>query len=154
MKRQRLQTLLRHDLNLFAYHLPLDVHPRLGNNAQLAERLQLRVAGGLEPDNPLSVGLHGGLPEVMTAAELAAYIEDRLGREVMHIGDPGGRDRDPCLVYRRGPELHRAGRGAGGGCLPERRNFRADGAFCPRNRDALFRLWPPCHRALRGTGGG
>ncbi|MFN3713902.1 MAG: Nif3-like dinuclear metal center hexameric protein [Alcanivoracaceae bacterium] len=88
MKRQRLQTLLRHDLNLFAYHLPLDVHPRLGNNAQLAERLQLRVAGGLEPDNPLSVGLHGGLPEVMTAAELAAYIEDRLGREVMHIGDP------------------------------------------------------------------
>jgi dinuclear metal center YbgI/SA1388 family protein len=89
MKRQRLQTLLRHDLNLFAYHLPLDVHPRLGNNAQLAERLQLRVAGGLEPDNPLSVGLHGGLPEVMTAAELAAYIEDRLGREVLHIGDPG-----------------------------------------------------------------
>ena len=89
IKRQRLQTLLRHDLNLFAYHLPLDVHPLLGNNATLAARLDFTVSGGLEPDNPLSVGLQGELPEVMTAAELAAHIEDRLGREVMHIGDPG-----------------------------------------------------------------
>lgn len=89
IKRQRLQTLLRHDLNLFAYHLPLDVHASLGNNAQLAARLDFTVRGGLEPENPLSVGLFGDLPEVMTAAELAAHIEDRLGREVLHIGDPG-----------------------------------------------------------------
>ena len=89
IKRQRLQTLLRHDLNLFAYHLPLDAHPLLGNNATLAGRLDFTVTGGLELDNPLSVGLQGELPEVMTAAELAAHIEDRLGREVMHIGDPG-----------------------------------------------------------------
>jgi dinuclear metal center YbgI/SA1388 family protein len=89
IKRQRLQTLLRHDLNLFAYHLPLDVHPTLGNNATLAARLDFAVLGGLEPDNPQSVGLYGDLPELMTAAELAAHLEDRLGREVMHIGDPG-----------------------------------------------------------------
>ena len=89
MKRQRLQTLLRHDLNLFAYHLPLDVHPRLGNNATLAARLGLAVKGGLEPDNPLSVGLFGELPDVMTAAEFSALLEERLGREVLHIGDPG-----------------------------------------------------------------
>ena len=41
MKKQRLQSLLRHDISLFAYHLPLDAHPQLGNNAQLARRLGL-----------------------------------------------------------------------------------------------------------------
>ena len=35
-KHQRLKTLLAHDVNLFAYHLPLDMHPEFGNNAQLA----------------------------------------------------------------------------------------------------------------------
>lgn len=88
IKRQRLYTLLRHDINLFAYHLPLDAHPTLGNNATLARVLDLHVSGSLEPGNPLAIGLSGELPERMTAAELASHIEDRLGREVLHIGDP------------------------------------------------------------------
>lgn len=88
IKRQRLQTLLRNDLNLFAYHLPLDAHPQMGNNATLAKLLDFSVTAGLEVGNPLSVGLYGELPEVMSAAELATYLEDRLGREVLHIGDP------------------------------------------------------------------
>lgn len=40
MRRQRLKTLLANDINLYAYHLPLDAHPELGNNAQLAQRLR------------------------------------------------------------------------------------------------------------------
>ncbi|WP_245909486.1 Nif3-like dinuclear metal center hexameric protein [Sphaerotilus hippei] len=43
--KQRLALLLRHDINLYAYHLPLDAHPVLGNNAQLGERLGLRPTG-------------------------------------------------------------------------------------------------------------
>ncbi len=39
MKRRRLATLMNHDINLLAYHLPLDAHATLGNNATLAERL-------------------------------------------------------------------------------------------------------------------
>src|SRR5688572_1783445 len=39
IKKKRIQALLRHDLNLFAYHLPLDVHPHYGNNIQLGQRL-------------------------------------------------------------------------------------------------------------------
>ena len=39
--KQRLQLLLAHDINLFAYHLPLDAHPALGNNAQLGHVLGL-----------------------------------------------------------------------------------------------------------------
>ena len=37
--KERLKLLLTHDINLFAYHLPLDAHPELGNNAQLGQKL-------------------------------------------------------------------------------------------------------------------
>ena len=37
--KERLKRLLAHDINLFAYHLPLDAHPELGNNAQLGQKL-------------------------------------------------------------------------------------------------------------------
>ena len=87
MKKQRLQTLLRHDISLFAYPLPLDAHPQLGNNAQLARRLGLHMEGGLEPDNPLSVGNVGRLDEPMSAEDFAAHVEAVLGREALHIGD-------------------------------------------------------------------
>ncbi|MBZ2189631.1 Nif3-like dinuclear metal center hexameric protein [Alcanivorax sp. JB21] len=84
MKKQRLQTLLRHDLNLFAYHLPLDCHPRLGNNAELGRRLGLSVTGPLGDDG---IGLVGRLPEPMTALEFARLVEDVVGREALHIGE-------------------------------------------------------------------
>ncbi|MCK0537907.1 Nif3-like dinuclear metal center hexameric protein [Alcanivorax quisquiliarum] len=86
MKRQRLHTLLRHDLNLFAYHLPLDAHPDLGNNTQLARRLGLTVTGWLGEDDS-SLGLVGRLPDPMPAAEFATLVEDVLGRETLHIGE-------------------------------------------------------------------
>ena len=75
MKRRRLKTLLANDINLAAYHLPLDAHPTLGNNAQLARRLGLHVEGGLEPDNPLSIGNVGRLDEPMSAEDFAAHVE-------------------------------------------------------------------------------
>ena len=59
MKKRRLQTLLQHDINLYAYHLPLDAHPVLGNNAQLARLLDIQVVRPLENDNPRSLSLVG-----------------------------------------------------------------------------------------------
>jgi len=44
-RQKRLKALLTHDINLFAYHLPLDGHPELGNNAQLARQLSLVGTG-------------------------------------------------------------------------------------------------------------
>jgi dinuclear metal center YbgI/SA1388 family protein len=44
--RQRLALLLAHDINLFAYHLPLDAHPEFGNNAQLGLQLGLKAHEG------------------------------------------------------------------------------------------------------------
>jgi dinuclear metal center YbgI/SA1388 family protein len=43
--KERLKLLLAHDINLYAYHLPLDAHPELGNNAQLGQKLGFITAG-------------------------------------------------------------------------------------------------------------
>ena len=80
MKQRRIKALLTHDINLLAYHLPLDVHPEVGNNVQLAQRLGLTVTGPLEPGNPRSVGLIGTLDAPLCAKDFAARIESVLSR--------------------------------------------------------------------------
>lgn len=46
MKGKRIRSLIKSDINLYGYHLPLDIHPELGNNACLAELLDIEVQGG------------------------------------------------------------------------------------------------------------
>lgn len=87
IKRERLKSLLTHDINLLAYHLPLDQHPQLGNNAQLAEVLSLQMTGSLQPDNPRSIGHIGRLSQPMTGAEFADHISQCLKRQALHIGE-------------------------------------------------------------------
>ena len=86
MKQRRLAALLRHDISLIAYHLPLDAHPELGNNAQLAQRLDLTVTGtaGGNGRTPGLVML-GKLAEPVSGADFAARIETRLQRKPLHI---------------------------------------------------------------------
>ncbi len=88
MKKRRLATLLAHDINLLAYHLPLDAHPELGNNAQLARRLGLVQTGALDPREKRPVGNTGELAAPETAGRFAARVSSLLGRDVFHIGDP------------------------------------------------------------------
>jgi dinuclear metal center YbgI/SA1388 family protein len=85
IRRQRLKTLLAHDINLFAYHLPLDAHAELGNNAQLAARLGW-IADGRFGEQDIA---WLGRPAAETSAgELAARIAGTLAREPLLIGDP------------------------------------------------------------------
>lgn len=85
MKQRRLKTLLNHDISLLAYHLPLDVHPEVGNNVQLARLLGLQVDGPLEADNPRSVVLLGHLAEPMSAADFARRVATALNREPLLV---------------------------------------------------------------------
>lgn len=85
IKRARLRWLLSHDLSLLAYHLPLDAHPRLGNNAQLAQRLGFEVEGELDPRHRSRVGLRGRLAQPLTPDALARRLADELGRTPLHI---------------------------------------------------------------------
>lgn len=79
MKRRRLGLLLQQEISLLAYHLPLDAHPELGNNAQLAKVLDIHATGGLERAEP-SIGNVGELLRPSSAAEFAAHVGARLGR--------------------------------------------------------------------------
>lgn len=85
MKQRRLKTLLKHDISLLAYHLPLDVHAEVGNNVQLARQLDITVEGPLDPENPRIVGLVGSLTEPMMPRDFARKVQDVLGREPLLI---------------------------------------------------------------------
>ncbi|WP_110668275.1 Nif3-like dinuclear metal center hexameric protein [Salinicola halophilus] len=80
MKQRRFATLLKNGINLFAYHLPLDAHVSLGNNACLGRRLGLEVERCL--DDELGKGLLWfGRPETsLTTESLGARVESALGR--------------------------------------------------------------------------
>jgi dinuclear metal center YbgI/SA1388 family protein len=81
MKKKRLKTILVNDLNLFGYHLPLDVHPEVGNNAQLGELLGIKTQRSLEPWNRQCVAVKGKLDTAITAEEFAALINKKLNRK-------------------------------------------------------------------------
>jgi dinuclear metal center YbgI/SA1388 family protein len=84
MRKKRLGTLLTQDINMLAYHLPLDAHPELGNNAQLASRLGWLPEGRFGDQN---IAWFGRLPTVKSAAELGDELADLLGRQPQMIGD-------------------------------------------------------------------
>jgi dinuclear metal center YbgI/SA1388 family protein len=93
MKR-RLAALLRHDINLYAYHLPLDAHPELGNNAQLALRLgfqPLPDTGAWGRFGEQELGFLG-LSPCDSVFELAAHAQQQLGRGVTVV-DGGAQQR-------------------------------------------------------------
>ncbi len=84
VKRRRLELLLRHNMSLLAYHLPLDAHPGLGNNAQLAAMLGLLDEGGFEEQN---IGRHGVLERPQTLAAWTSVVAAQLQRIPLVIGD-------------------------------------------------------------------
>ncbi|OIQ25930.1 Nif3-like dinuclear metal center hexameric protein [uncultured Vibrio sp.] len=84
MKGKRIRTLIKNDINLFGYHLPLDIHPELGNNAELARLLGITVEGGLE-GHPQSVAMFGRLDSPMSGKEFTNRIEKVLKRQPLHI---------------------------------------------------------------------
>lgn len=82
MKHKRLQLLMENDINLLAYHLPLDAHPELGNNAQLAKVLDIHIEDRMDGQG---IGNYGRLDQYMSLEELGQSIEKKLGRKPMLI---------------------------------------------------------------------
>lgn len=91
MKHQRIKSLLVNDINLFAYHLPLDIHPTLGNNAQLAKLFDIANVQPLELGNPYSVAMQGEFEQPHLANNLADKITSVLNRECLHIAAPSNK---------------------------------------------------------------
>ena len=109
--RGRLETLFAGEMTLAAYHLPLDAHPELGNNAQLAARL------GVEVERPFGdVGVGGTLAEPLAVADLVARVAEVAGREPLVFADgpdpvsrvaisSGGSGYDQIPAAREGYDL-------------------------------------------------
>ncbi len=81
MKKNRLAALMAHDINLFGYHLPLDIHPTLGNNAQLANLLDIEYEAGLELNARYSVPVKGKFKTPLTGQQLSDKLHTVLGRQ-------------------------------------------------------------------------
>lgn len=103
--RKRLGLLLQHDINLLAYHLPLDGHSQWGNNAQLGLRLGLAVEGRFGEQqlgfwgHPDSMALKAAKGVQSSAAggvqfadvhSLAAHVTQALGRQVVLVAGQSG----------------------------------------------------------------
>ncbi|KXJ65377.1 metal-binding protein [Achromobacter xylosoxidans] len=91
-RRTRMALTLKNDLNLYAYHLPLDAHPTLGNNAQLARVLGLSPARR-DDGAPLTCGQDGLIwlgeaSGLTTLGQLGERVAQRLGRPPLVVGDP------------------------------------------------------------------
>ena len=80
IKKTRIEALLKHNLSLFAYHLPLDVHREFGNNVQLAKVLGIEIDGELGKQNNHPIGLVGTISEETNFESLKSLIADKLDR--------------------------------------------------------------------------
>lgn len=96
MKAKRIKALVENGINLYAYHLPLDIHSELGNNAQLAKRLGIENLQPLEKGT-YSIPMKGTLNQAITGEVLAQRIEQVLGRKPLCCSDNA-----PSLIHTVG----------------------------------------------------
>ena len=89
IKRRRIATLLASDISLLAYHLPLDAHAQLGNNAQLASRLGFAELGRFGDGHGPELACFGELDDPLSARDLGVRIENALQRRPLHIAGGG-----------------------------------------------------------------
>lgn len=90
MKRRRIRTVIESDINLLAYHLPLDIHRRYGNNAELGRLLGITPLDQQEAGGVPGLLWHGRLESPIDAAAFADLIADRLERVPLHLGPEDG----------------------------------------------------------------
>ncbi|PYF82975.1 dinuclear metal center YbgI/SA1388 family protein [Marinomonas alcarazii] len=85
MKYRRIAALIKHDINLYGYHLPLDAHPTLGNNAGLADAIGLSCRSALQAGVPIeeSIGIVGELEEAMSLDAFQQRVESAVSRSVL-----------------------------------------------------------------------
>ena len=83
--KQRLALLLEHNINLYAYHLPLDAHPELGNNAQLGTQLGLTATARFGDQNLGFLGARSDGGSFKDGLALSEHIKNVLNRPVTQV---------------------------------------------------------------------
>lgn len=85
VKRKRIKLLLDHDVSLFGFHLPLDAHPELGNNAQLGKRLGFDIDEWIGEQGLIAVGR---LAAPLALQALEQRVAETLARAPLVVGEP------------------------------------------------------------------
>ena len=85
MRGKRIKTLIQHDISLVGYHLPLDSHPELGNNAAIADLLELENIEALDPSERHPIGNIGYLKHPMSPEDFKALLSARLKFDAIHL---------------------------------------------------------------------
>jgi dinuclear metal center YbgI/SA1388 family protein len=87
MKKRRLQKLLEHDISLISYHLPIDVHPTLGNNAQIGKLLNVENVQSILSIKPLGIVMTGTLRKPMPHQYFSDTLSSLLNRQIISVGN-------------------------------------------------------------------
>lgn len=85
MRGKRIKALIQQDISLVGYHLPLDSHPTLGNNAAIADLLELQNLEQLDPTERHPIGNIGYLKQAMSPEAFKNYVSERLGFDAIHL---------------------------------------------------------------------
>jgi dinuclear metal center YbgI/SA1388 family protein len=83
--RRRLKGILSNDINLIGYHLPLDGHPEIGNNARLADALGLSIVEPLDTYGPLPIGYLCSTGDSLSVIDLVHRLETVTGQNVVAL---------------------------------------------------------------------
>ena len=83
--KKRIEYLLKNDINLLAYHLPLDQHSTVGNNAMLAESIGIEITSRLPSTCGIDLGNIGRLKRPQSAKELKKTLSKKLKQEPLMI---------------------------------------------------------------------
>ncbi|AMW79400.1 Nif3-like dinuclear metal center hexameric protein [Acinetobacter sp. TGL-Y2] len=85
MRGKRIKALIQQDISLVGYHLPLDSHPTLGNNAAIADLLELQNLEQLDSTERHPIGNIGYLKQAMSPEAFKTYVSERLGFDAIHL---------------------------------------------------------------------
>ncbi|ANF81462.1 Nif3-like dinuclear metal center hexameric protein [Acinetobacter sp. NCu2D-2] len=85
MRGKRIKTLIKNDISLAGYHLPLDSHPTLGNNTAIADLLELQNIEALDPTERHPIGNIGYLKSPMSPEQFKAFVSEKLGFDAIHL---------------------------------------------------------------------
>jgi len=97
---RRLRALMDHNIALYAAHIPLDVHPEVGNNVVLAERLGVKIEGWFGQYRGIPLGVYGQVPHALEPREV---LREELGRILDEERGAKERTAPPALIPG-GPE--------------------------------------------------
>lgn len=83
MKYERIKLLIENNINLIAYHLPLDVHHEVGNNVQLGKLFELNDIEPVLSQSPAGIVMKGTLARELSHCDFKQHIEHVLNRDAL-----------------------------------------------------------------------